>query len=654
MRRMHLWVALLALVPLSLLPLGAEAGPGKEPNVLAYADNGYAVLDPSRFSTVQPNHERLLLVLLEPLTTLDPATGEVKPGTAASWSVGADGRTWTFKIRPDAKWDQVRQGENATPGGPVTAHDFVDSWKRTLDPYKTSPWASQFDGIQGCREITLNSQKVTLFSVMRKALENLVKQNPAGIPGDQLNETLDEIGVRPFLSGLGGRSMKRLSKWKDEDKFTPEAAAKVIKDLKKARRKIKREADDAIDAFGKPESGVYASDDATLVVKTRGVMPFLPELLARGCFAPLHRASYKKHRDKAFDDWRLFVANGPYRLKGRGAKPPPNQQGARVLSVVHLEKNPAYTGPNVAKMPEIMCYTDQGMQEDLFRFKDKDLQHVFFTWPEYPGTGDPKRPDTNLRKKFEGTSGYQTRPTATTVFLRFRCDRGLFESKATRQAIAMTIDRKGVAEQFWPPAVAIDRIVPPGVKGRLGGVKAPDVGGNEAKTKTALAKAGIDEDSWIEVHSGESSGEGRGGAPDQVRLEEDVRLRVGRPHGRGRRPGPDAAQRQFPDDDLDVPGRRERPLRLPGTVPLQQPGRRARLEGQGVRHPARGGHGSGQGAGEQGRLLQDRRRHLAGRRADGGVEPQRQGALPPAGPGQGRAASDGRVRDRAAVRLERG
>ena len=30
-------------------------------------------------STVQPNHERLLVVLLEPLTTLDPTTGEVKP-----------------------------------------------------------------------------------------------------------------------------------------------------------------------------------------------------------------------------------------------------------------------------------------------------------------------------------------------------------------------------------------------------------------------------------------------------------------------------------------------------------------------------------------------------------------------------------------------
>ena len=56
------------------------------------------------------------------------------------------------------------------------------------------------------------------------------------------------------------------------------------------------------------------------------------------------------------------------RLKGRGAKPPVGQASARVLSVVHLEKNPAYTGPSTPQMDEVFCLTDQGMQEDLVSF----------------------------------------------------------------------------------------------------------------------------------------------------------------------------------------------------------------------------------------------------------------------------------------------
>ena len=483
-----------------------DAGRGQDPKVLAYTENTYAVLDPAWLSVTQPNHERLLLVLLEPLTTLDPKSGEVKPGTAASWTQSDDGRTWTFKIREGAKWDRVRDGASFKEGGAVTAHDFVRSWKRTLDPYKPSPWASLFDGIQGCREITVNSQKVSAFSELRRSFEALIKQYPSGVPGDVVNESLDELGVRPFLVGMSGRSVKLLQNWKDDDTFQPERIEKVIKDLKKARRKAKREGDDAIDAFGTAASGVHASDDQTLVVKTRGVMPFLPELLARACFAPIHE-SYKDHRNALFGEWRQFVSNGPYRLKGRGPKPAVGRESERILSPVHLEKNPNYDGPNAPQMQEIFCMTGQGAQEDLVSFKDKDVQQVFFTWLEYPTTGDRKRPETNLRKKFEDTSGFKVRPTSTVVFLRFRCT-GTFASKEKRRAVAMTIDRATAAKQFWPPAKPIDRIVPEGVRGRMGGVQAPNDSSDKKAIEQALEKAGIDEDHWLEVTSGESSGEG--------------------------------------------------------------------------------------------------------------------------------------------------
>lgn len=49
----------------------------------------------------------------------------IEPAIAEKWDVSQDGLVWTFHIRQNAKWYD---------GKPVTANDFVYSWKRTLDP----------------------------------------------------------------------------------------------------------------------------------------------------------------------------------------------------------------------------------------------------------------------------------------------------------------------------------------------------------------------------------------------------------------------------------------------------------------------------------------------------------------------------------------
>ena len=47
------------------------------------------------------------------------------PAVAERWEVSTDGLTWTFHLRADAKWSN---------GEPVTAHDFVFSFRRILTP----------------------------------------------------------------------------------------------------------------------------------------------------------------------------------------------------------------------------------------------------------------------------------------------------------------------------------------------------------------------------------------------------------------------------------------------------------------------------------------------------------------------------------------
>ena len=60
--------------------------------------------------------------------------GQAEPGMAEKWEVGADKKHYTFHLRDKALWSN---------GEPVTANDFVQSWKRALDPALGADYASQ-------------------------------------------------------------------------------------------------------------------------------------------------------------------------------------------------------------------------------------------------------------------------------------------------------------------------------------------------------------------------------------------------------------------------------------------------------------------------------------------------------------------------------
>ena len=76
-------------------------------------------MDPAR--AVAPPETDLVRAVYEGLTELDPRALTEKPAAAENWTVSDDSRTWTFRLRADARWSN---------GKPVTAQDFVRSWKR--------------------------------------------------------------------------------------------------------------------------------------------------------------------------------------------------------------------------------------------------------------------------------------------------------------------------------------------------------------------------------------------------------------------------------------------------------------------------------------------------------------------------------------------
>ncbi|HVW21931.1 MAG TPA: peptide ABC transporter substrate-binding protein [Opitutaceae bacterium] len=78
--------------------------------------------------------------LFEGLVAEDPKDLHPVPGVAERWEASADGLTYTFRLRADARWSN---------GRPVTAGDFVASWRRILSPALAAPNAAMLYVLQG-------------------------------------------------------------------------------------------------------------------------------------------------------------------------------------------------------------------------------------------------------------------------------------------------------------------------------------------------------------------------------------------------------------------------------------------------------------------------------------------------------------------------
>ena len=116
-------------------------------------------LDPHRAEGVPASN--VLRDLYEGLVGEKP-NGEYIPGAAESWEISEDSKTYTFKIRRDAKWSN---------GDEVVAEDFVFSLRRSVDPQTLSNYSSMLYPIKNAREIVLGNlepEALGVYSTDRK------------------------------------------------------------------------------------------------------------------------------------------------------------------------------------------------------------------------------------------------------------------------------------------------------------------------------------------------------------------------------------------------------------------------------------------------------------------------------------------------------
>jgi oligopeptide transport system substrate-binding protein len=114
-----------------------------------WSDGGLPkVFDPARAAA--PPDTDAVRALYEGLTDYEPGTLRPVPAVASRWESAEGGRRWTFHVREGARW---------TNGDPVTAHDFVRSWQRTLRLGERAPHANLLSNIEGAQALSATGEQ---------------------------------------------------------------------------------------------------------------------------------------------------------------------------------------------------------------------------------------------------------------------------------------------------------------------------------------------------------------------------------------------------------------------------------------------------------------------------------------------------------------
>ena len=216
-------ITLLALVFCSTLVAcgGGESNvsSGNREGMLHYGNGSEPQgLDPHVVTGVPESH--LVRALFEGLAVKNPYTLEPEPGVAESWEFSEDRRIITFHINPRAKWSN---------GDPMTAEDYVWSWKRALDPAMGNLYAYMLFPVKNA-EAYATGRLTDLEQLGVKALDKLTLQVTLNEPTPYFIQLMDHYSTfavhRPTIEKFG-KSTARFTKWTRVENMVSNGAFKL-------------------------------------------------------------------------------------------------------------------------------------------------------------------------------------------------------------------------------------------------------------------------------------------------------------------------------------------------------------------------------------------------------------------------------------------
>ncbi|QRN50374.1 peptide ABC transporter substrate-binding protein [Macrococcoides bohemicum] len=356
MRKNYLWLIAFVLVLSSVLA-ACSGGSGEKDS------KGKQVLNLVLSSDIPSMNSALATDLvsfemyenvMEGLYRLDKDTKPV-PALAEGDPKETDGgKTWTIKLRKDAKWSN---------GDPVTANDFVYAWRNVVDPKTASEYAFIMYDIENAQEINKGEKKPEELGVKAiddNTLEIKLKNNQPYFKGllafgtyKPKNEKFakklgDKYGIDAKSTLYNGPF--KIAEWKTEE------SVKLVKNdkywdkdkvkLDEINYKVIKDAQTGLNLYetGKVDSvGVSAEN----VEKYKSNKDFKTELSAAQSF---FRISYKGDRKKELSNKDLRLALAKSIDKDKYVK---NNLNNGSVASNQLTPKDVYKGPDGSDFSEI-------------------------------------------------------------------------------------------------------------------------------------------------------------------------------------------------------------------------------------------------------------------------------------------------------------
>jgi oligopeptide transport system substrate-binding protein len=376
---------------------------------------------------------RIVDALFEGLTVRDPASLRPVPGVAERWETSPDGLSWVFHLREDARWSD---------GEPVTAHDFAWSWRRLEDPALGSEYAYLLHGVRFAEAWNSHgAQAEALAGPVAEALRALGERHADAVPadvwrrfvaeqrlGELLRGTPDPVLAGLLAAGEGPLAADRLRAARDA--LPAEARRRAALHEEAARR------------FGR-DAGVFARDARTLVVELRAPVPWFLELTAFYPTFPVPRRLVEARPR----DWFLpgtLVSNGPFRLAAW-----------RVNDRLRMLRSERYWGRAGVRLASADALPVENATTALNLYLTGAADWV--PGPSYP---------SDLVDRLRERPDFYSHPALAVYYFRFNCRRPPLDDPRVREALAVAVDRRSIAEDVLrlgqPPAL---HLVPPGMPG---------------------------------------------------------------------------------------------------------------------------------------------------------------------------------------------
>lgn len=389
-------------------------------------------LDP-HLATGEPEG-RILRSIFEGLMRLDPKTLEPIGGVAESYELSEDETRYSFRLRADAKWSD---------GRPVTAHDFVYSWQRILDPKVASQYAYILHGVAGARAVnTFKGHVDALRGPITRELDTLIGKPGDGVSAERWQQFLADHHVHSAVERTQDAQLsERLAQ--REGRLSDRELGELRRRLGRHAAVLDEQYREAVAHFGK-DRGIYAKGPRVLIVELEAPLPYFLEILTFYPTLPTPRWVIEEPGNER--DWFTpgkIVSNGPFRL-----------ESWRVNDRIRMVKNDSYWNRNETRSEIIDAYSIENTTTSLNMYLTGELDWVPKYYPE------------DLAPRLKQRDDFYAEPGLVVYFYRLNCSRPPFNDKRVREAVNLAIDREVITRDVLGRGeLPAQHVVPPGMPG---------------------------------------------------------------------------------------------------------------------------------------------------------------------------------------------